>query len=87
MLTVTKVNNHNYDVFFGDLLIGKFVQDIDGYFYFYSERSDGAWADYTLKALSDELAKLNKPWEDMIRNYFKTNRDKTKHDDEDFIND
>lgn len=50
--------------------IGTFIQDVDGFYYF-EAISTGLWSDYALKAISDKLFELNKPWANQINKDFK----------------
>lgn len=62
-----KVDEYRYDVITkNDLMIGSFIRDVDGYFYFWADRNDGAWTSYVLRELSDKLNELNKVWDDQV---------------------
>jgi hypothetical protein len=54
-------------------VIGYFIQDVDGYYYFapngYNE--GGVWSDYILLEIGTKLKAINKPWDDQINEYFK----------------
>jgi hypothetical protein len=45
----------------------EFLQDVDGFYYYWPSNS-GAFAPYVLRALADELDRLNGPWEGVIAN-------------------
>lgn len=64
------------DVFFKDKKVGEFIMDLDGsymYFPFSPEQklhTQGGFTVEFLRKLSNELEKINKPWNDGIHEYF-----------------
>jgi hypothetical protein len=49
---------------------GDFVQDVDGFFYFWPEEAtEGYFSPHHLRWLADELDKLNEPWQKEIDDY------------------
>ena len=65
-----KINNQKYSIEVQDNPIGEFIQDVDGYFYFWLNKNDGCWSAHHLREIADELDKINKPWNDEIDSYF-----------------
>lgn len=47
---------------------GEFLQDVDGFFYYWPSANGGAFSAWVLRALADELDRLNGPWEGVIQN-------------------
>ena len=47
-------------------LIGEFIRDVDGYFYFWSENNLGAWPSYLLRDIADKMDELNKSWNEQL---------------------
>jgi len=71
MIKLEKQSNHQYFVFFENgVKIGEFLQEVDGFFVFYSEENGGYWESHILRILSDELDKLNKPWKEEMDKFF-----------------
>jgi hypothetical protein len=72
MLTYVKIE-HIYEVRVksNNLLIGEFILDIDGYYYFFPIENGGSWNSHTLITLGTKLQELNKPWDDKLKEYFK----------------
>ena len=69
-----KVTKGKYLIKFNDNILGEAVMDVDGYFYLvFKNPTDGTWASWVLRAISDLLDELNKPWDDHITEYFKNN--------------
>lgn len=69
MIKLKELNESKYEVLVesSDKLIGYFIQDDDGYFYFMlDEPSTGLWSDHTLLEIGTKLQELNKPWNDWI---------------------
>jgi hypothetical protein len=83
MLTVIQIDNH-YEVRVesSNKLVGHFVQDVDGFFYFAQEEGSeggGLWSDYSLLEIGTKLKEINRPWSEQINTYFKN--EKSKSDD------
>ena len=73
-LRAEEINKSNYRVLFEDRLLGHFIMDIDGYYYFdYVTSPNGLWTSYSLRMVADLLEEMNKPYEDNIKEYFKKN--------------
>jgi len=68
-----KVDHGLYTVYFRDngKILGEFVQDESGFFGFYCD-TKGSWSSWTLKAIADRLDEINKPWDEKINEYFKS---------------
>lgn len=73
MLNIVKIDNcYEVIVKSNDKLIGKFVPDVDGFFYFLPENNNkGLWSDYTLIEIGNRLKEINKPWDDHLKEIFK----------------
>jgi hypothetical protein len=71
-LRTEPINDHHHKVLFGERLIGYFIMDVDGYYYFdYVTTPNGLWTSYSLRMIADLLEKMNKPHDDKIKEYFK----------------
>jgi len=72
-LVVKEINRTNHKVLFGDRLIGHFIMDIDGYYYFdYVTAPNGLWTSYSLRMVADLLEEMNRPNENNIKEFFKS---------------
>ena len=47
--------------------IGKFIKDVDGYYYYKEDPKSGLSSSYSLRLVADLLDKVNKPWDDIIK--------------------
>jgi len=81
-------NSSSYDVRVqsNDKLIGQFIQDVDGCYYFEQEEVRGLWAAHTLKAIADKLTEINKPWEDKIAEEFASDKKQSSESNDDKTN-
>ena len=71
-LTIEPINEHHHKVLFGERIIGNFIMDVDGYYYFtYDTTQNGLWTSYSLRMVADLLDEINKPHEENIKEYFK----------------
>ena len=52
-------------------LIGELIMDVDGYFYFWPEDNNGAWASSHLRELANKLDELNKEWNTQVEKELK----------------
>ena len=65
------------DVFYDGKQVGEFIRDVDGYFMFFPNNlegkmyNNGGYTSQFLLELSEELVKLNKTWDDSVREFFK----------------
>ena len=60
-------NGVYYEVQFESRTIGKFIMDVDGYFYFeFIKDKQGLWSDYILLELGNKLKDVNKEWNDEV---------------------
>lgn len=61
MISVEKISNFEYKVTVksSGKIIGWFILDIDGTFYFISEGNSGYWSDYVLIELGQKLKEIN----------------------------
>jgi hypothetical protein len=51
--------------------IGVFSMDVDGYYHFWSNNDGGSWESYELRMIADALDKVNKPYDDHIKENLK----------------
>ena len=63
-------------------VIGHFILDVDGYYYFAPNglNEGGGWSDYILLEIGTKLKAINKPWDDQINEYFKKDQNQNLHD-------
>jgi hypothetical protein len=55
--------------------IGRFEQDVDGYFYFWEEvELDGCWTAHNLRQIADLLDKINEPYDKQVNEFFELER-------------
>ena len=74
-LTTELINDHHHKVLFGERLIGYFIMDVDGYYYFdYVTTPNGLWTSYSLRMVADLLEEMNRPHEENIKEYFKNGK-------------
>ncbi len=68
-MTFNKKSEDHYEVVFDNgVVLGVFLRDVDGYFYYWPEKLSGAWEAHILRAIADKLDEINKPWDEQIRN-------------------
>jgi len=53
-------------VLFNDHPVGRAVQDVDGYYYYWPNSNNGTLAAHDLRAIADALDEINKPWDVMV---------------------
>jgi len=53
-----------------DHLVGELIMDVDGYFYFWQNHSDGCWSSHIMRSIANKLDDINKPWNDEINDFF-----------------
>lgn len=71
-LTTEMINTNHHRVLFGERQIGYFIMDVDGYYYFdFLTTPSGWWSSDKLKMVAELLEKMNKPYDDMVTEYFK----------------
>jgi hypothetical protein len=58
---------------FNNAHLGRFVRDLDGYFYYIPKDGNGHWNSVSLRYIADALDLINKPHDDQIKEYFKNN--------------
>lgn len=62
-----KIDIHKYNIRTNNgKLIGELLMDVDGYFYFWPEDNNGAWASHHLRELANKLDELNKKWDKQV---------------------
>mgnify|MGYP006267590761 CR=1 FL=1 len=62
-----KIDAHKYNIVTRNgKLIGELLMDVDGYFYFWSEDSNGAWSSHHLREVANKLDELNKEWDKQV---------------------
>ena len=72
-LTLKPEGKYEYLVYFKQNMkcIGVFSMDVDGYYYFWSNNDSGCWSSYELRMIADALDKVNKPYDDNIKENLK----------------
>jgi len=73
MLKFPKVDDiYEVRVESNDRLVGYFILDVDGFYYFmpYLLSEGGLWSDYMLLEIGTMLKEVNKPWDNKIKEYF-----------------
>ena len=72
-LTLKPDGKNTYLVYFKQNMkcIGVFSMDVDGYYYFWSNNDSGCWGSYELRMIADSLDKVNKPYNDHIKENLK----------------
>ncbi len=72
-LTLKPDGKNRYLVYFKQNMkcIGVFSMDVDGYYYFWSNNDGGSWESYELRMIADALDKVNKPYDDHIKENLK----------------
>lgn len=72
-LTLKPDGKNTYLVYFKQNMkcIGAFSMDVDGYYYFWSNNDSGCWGSYELRMIADALDKVNKPYDDHIKENLK----------------
>ena len=72
-LTLKPEGKNRYLVYFKQNMkcIGAFSMDVDGYYYFWSNNDSGSWGSYELRMIADALDKVNKPYDDHIKENLK----------------
>jgi hypothetical protein len=67
-----KIDAHKYSIRTNNgKLIGELIMDVDGYFYFWPEDNNGAWASHHLRELANKLDELNKEWDKQVEKEIK----------------
>ena len=62
-------NDPQSDLFYAhymNIKLGDVAKEIDGFYYFFPEPNSGNFPSYMLRAIADELDRLNKPWTDQV---------------------
>jgi hypothetical protein len=73
-LRTEEISKYNHRVLFGDRLLGHFIMDVDGFYYFdYVTAPNGLWTSYSLRMVADLLEEMNKPYENNVKEYFEKN--------------
>ena len=66
-ITLSKRNPHSYSVSWQHgPEIGRFIQSDDGLFYFSSNTAHGLWSSHSLREISEELDRINRPFEQQM---------------------
>lgn len=71
------INNNKYVIKTNsdrsDKIIGEFIKDVDGFFYFFlNEYNGGSFSSEVLGELSTKLIEINHDWNSQISEYFTT---------------
>jgi len=79
---IQKDNLYEVKVESNNKVIGHFILDVDGYYYFAPNGlNEGCvWSDYVLLEICTKLKDINKPWSDQINEYFKKDQNQNLHD-------
>lgn len=75
-----RITDSHFDVIFSpnQKVVGKFILDVDGFFYFWPEREDGAWSSWSMKEIAEMMEDMNREWEEKIKEHFEEKTKKTK---------
>lgn len=71
VILVVNITENLYLVFVLDHYVGRFIRDVDGFFYYDPFHEPGLWSEYHLRLIVDKLKELNAPWNEEIERYFK----------------
>ena len=56
-----------------DKVVGQAILDVDGHYYFwFINKTEGAWSSYILREIADKLDMINKPYVDRVNAYFES---------------
>lgn len=73
MLTYTQRGHiHEIRLKASNLLVGEFLPDIDGYYYFLPSKHSRYWEGWVLLELGTKLQEINKEWEDILKHYYES---------------
>ena len=72
-IKLEKVNEKVYKVITSnDLNIGTFELDVDGFWHFWNtDYIAGSWSSHSLRTIADKLDEINKPYKEVVDEYFK----------------
>ena len=72
-IKLEKVSKFVYKAFTpNNKYLGTFELDVDGnYHYWENPKLNGAWSAYQLRAIADKLDEINKPYKEVVDEYFK----------------
>ena len=74
-IRLEKVKNNNFFVYWNNnTLVGTFEMNCDGYYYFWANDSPGSWSSYALRLVADKLDEINKPFKEVVDEYFDQER-------------
>lgn len=79
-ITLVVITGNLYLVLIQNVYVGRFIRDVDGYFYYDPSIGDGLWSEYELRLIVDKLRELNRPWNDHLDKYFASEREKEQMD-------
>ena len=48
--------------------LGELLKEVDGFYVYYPESTQGCWSEAPLRLIADKLAFLNKEWSEIIDN-------------------
>lgn len=64
-------NSNIQNIYYKDVLVGQFIREVDGYFYFFDDNPNrGLWQAHVLRYIADKLDEMNKPYEDILYELF-----------------
>ena len=72
-IILTPEGKNQYLVSFGSngKCLGAFSMDVDGYYYYWPTNDTGCWGSCELRMISDALDKINKPYNDFVKENLK----------------
>lgn len=75
-LNLEKVNEQEFKVITSNgLNIGTFELDVDGFWHFWNtDYIAGSWSSYSLRLVADKLDEVNKPYKEVVDEYFDQER-------------
>lgn len=67
MKLVLVPKDKTFDVFYNKIGVGRFYQEVDGYYVYTPNLCQGGFVDAVfLRAMADKLDEINKPWHDEV---------------------
>lgn len=62
-----KIDAYKHNAFYKNgKFLGELIMDVDGYFYFWPEDNNRAWASHHLREITNKLDELNKEWDEQV---------------------
>ena len=67
MITLEKISDSSYYMYFNKIYLGDVIQDESGFYnFFFSNDNKGYWTSHSLRLIAEKLDELNKEWNDEI---------------------